>query len=613
MFRQRFHLVVMMLMLALHGIMAFWVDRDQSIVVLASYTGLNLFWFLSWFDLKITVKQILLLGLLFRGIYLFHIPELSDDFYRYIWDGKLVLNGISPFAHTPVEWMQLNPLFDNSGLYPMLNSKQYFSVYPPVQQTIYTLVNLIAGDKLILQVLTLRLFTILVELGSMVLIIRLLNHYKRPAKELMLYALNPLIIIEFVGNLHGEVFMVFFLLLFLLYWVRGRLVFSSLTFALAVLTKLLPLMFLPAILLRTNWKNATIFTVIVVLISTIGFPPFGSVDDLMNINRSLEKYFLSFEFNASIYYLIREFGFWWKGYNIIHLAGKVIPLVVLGLILSISFFQRKREVLPTTMMFAWMVYYLFSTTVNPWYVAVLVPLSLFANYRAAFLWTVLVPLSYHAFGLDGVDESFALLLFEYLPVYGWLAYELGFIDPILRWWSSRKASIKWKRIGSFYSDGETVVDVGCGNGALSLQMREAGVNVLPVDVVDKSIFKELPPQIYDGERLDLVVNENVDAVQMITMLHHVEAPEKLLKQATTVSNKVVVMEDVYSNPLQELITHITDSIVNLEFIGHPHTNKTDEEWREIFSDFDLNLQKFKTERFLIFFRQNTYFLTKDTG
>ena len=612
MFRQRFHLAVMVLMLALHGIMAFWVHRDQSSLVLASYAGLNLFWFLSWFDLKISVMQILLLGLLFRGIYLIHIPELSDDFYRYIWDGKLVLNGISPFAHTPVEWIQLNPLFDNSGLYPMLNSKQYYSVYPPVQQTIYALVNLIAGDKLILQVLTLRLFAILAEIGSIVLIIRLLRHYKRPAKELMLYALNPLIILEFVGNLHGEVFMVFFLLLFLWFWVEKKMLLASAAFSLAVLTKLLPLMFLPAILFRTRLKDALIFAFVVAGITIAGFIPMANWEQLLNINQSLEKYFLSFEFNGSIYFLIREFGFWWKGYNIIHFAGKVIPLVVLGLILSVSVLQRKRQVLPTAMMFAWMVYYLFSTTVNPWYVAVLVPLSLFSNYRSAFLWTILVPLSYHAFGPDGVKESSGLLLLEYLPVYGWMAFEVGLLNPLERWWAKRKAAVKWSRINSFFSAGEKVADVGSGNGALALQMKESNITVSTIDVADKSLFNEVRPTLFDGQDLKSAITEKPDAVQMITMLHHVQYPEKLLQRATSISNKVVVMEDVHSSPLQELITHITDSIVNLEFIGHPHTNKTDEEWREIFSKLNLKVEEFRSERFLFFFRQNTYLLIAKT-
>lgn len=611
MVRQRFHLVVLLPMLILHGAMAFWVEREQTALLLASFTGLNLTWFLTWFDQKITLKQILVLGLLFRTVYLFHVPALSDDVYRYLWDGKLLVEGISPFQFTPKEWLTQYSWFDAEGLYPLLNSKEYYSVYPPVQQVIYALVNSIASQNILLKLITLRLLVILAEFGSMIFILRLLKQYKRPIKELMLYALNPLIIIEFTGNLHGEVFMVFFMLLFLWLLVSERILLSTVGFGLAVLTKLLPLMFLPVILMKLRWNRGLIFCLLLGLITVIGLYPMVSTDQLVNISASLQKYFLSFEFNGSVYYLIREFGFWWKGYNIIHLTGKVIPFVVLGLILGLSFLKRKRWNLPTVFMFTWMVYYLFATTVNPWYIAVLVPFSIFSNYRSAFLWTLLIPLSYHAFTKNGVEESTWILWLEYLPVYGWLIYEMGMLNPLLRLYAKRKAVVKWNRLNGLFSKGENVVDLGCGNGALSLKMAEEGIDIRSIDVQNKSLFKAVKPILYDGSDLTTVITSKVDAIQMITMLHHVDHPEKLIKQSSELTDKLIVMEDVFTTPWQELITHITDSVVNLEFIGHPHTNKTDQGWRKLFSQNGFEVTAFRSERFLLFFRQNTYVLKKE--
>ena len=610
MVRQRFHLVVLLLMLVLHGAMAFWVEREQTLLLLGSFAGLNLFWFLTWFDQKISVKQVLILGLLFRAIYLFHVPVLSDDVYRYLWDGKLLLEGISPFQFTPKEWLTENPLYDIEGLYPFLNSKDYYSVYPPVQQVIYVLVNAIAGQSILLKLITLRLLVILVEFGSTILILKLLKHYKRHMAELMLYGLNPLVIIEFTGNLHGEVFMVFFMLLFLWFWVSNRILLGSIAFGLAILTKLLPLMFLPAILLKMKWNRGLVFVILVGLITVIGFYPMVNSDQLVNMYSSLQKYFMSFEFNGSIYYLIREFGYWWKGYNIIHVAAKVLPVIVLGLILGLSLLKRKRWNLPTVFMFVWMIYYLFATTVNPWYAAVLIPFSIFSQYRSAFLWTLLVPLSYHAFTKNGVEESSLILWLEYLPVYGWSIYEMGLLDLLLRWYTKRKAAVKWSRLKRVYSKGEKVVDLGCGNGALSLKMGEQGIDTSSVDVQNKSLFKAVKPILYDGSDLSFVGTSKVDAIQMITMLHHVEDPEKLIRQSSELTDKLIVMEDVYTAPWQELITHVTDSIVNLEFIGHPHSNKTDAQWKALFLKFGFELKEFQSERFLIFFRQNTYVLEK---
>ena len=610
MVRQRFHLVVLLLMLALHGAMAFWVERDQTILLLASFAGLNLFWFLTWFDSKITIKEVLALGLLFRVVYLVHVPALSDDVYRYLWDGKLVVGGISPSECTPKQWLAQQPFFDPEGLFPLLNSKEYYSVYPPVQQVIYAFVNLISGQNILLQLVTLRLLVILAEFGSMVLILKLLRRYKRPVEELMLYALNPLIIIEFVGNLHGEVFMVFFLLLFMWLWVKDKLILGSIAFGLAVLTKLLPLMFLPAIIFKMKWNRGLLFGFLVGLVTVLGFLPMANMDQLIQMNDSLKKYFLSFEFNGSIYYLIREIGFWWKGYNIIHLSGKIVPFIVLGLILGLSILKRKQWNLPSFIMFIWMAYYLFATTVNPWYVAVLVPFSILSKYRSAFLWTLLIPLSYHAFRDGTVQESPFVLWLEYLPVYSWLIYEVGLLNALLRWWTKRKAAVKWNRIQGIFSEGDNVVDIGCGNGALSLKMNESGINVIPIDVQNNSLHARIQPTIYDGSNLSSVVNSKVDAIQMITILHHVDDPEKLIRESAQLTDKLIVMEDVYSSSWQELVTHVTDSIVNLEFIGHPHANKTDADWKQLFLKNGFELKAFQSDQFLFFFRQNTYVLKK---
>ncbi len=91
----------------------------------------------------------------------------------------------------------------------------------------------------------LRTVVLLVELGSMILIWKLLKAWNLHSRNLMLYALNPLVIVEFAGNLHGEVFMVFFLLLSLWLLAIKRNWLSAGAFGLSAATKLLPLMFLP--------------------------------------------------------------------------------------------------------------------------------------------------------------------------------------------------------------------------------------------------------------------------------------------------------------------------------------------------------------------------------
>lgn len=93
------------------------------------------------------------------------------------------------------------------------------------------------------------------------------------------------------------------------------------------------------------------------------------------------------------------------------------------------------------------------------------------------------------------------------------------------------------------------------------------------------------------------------------MLHHTTNAEGLIREAKRVSDRIIIMEDIYENPFQKYITWFTDSLVNWEFFGHPHTNRTDSEWRELFEQNGLVVEKVEYYRFLLFFKQVTYALS----
>jgi hypothetical protein len=70
------------------------------------------------------------------------------------------------------------------------------------------------------------------------------------------------------------------------------------------------------------------------------------------------------------------------------------------------------------------------------------------------------------------------------------------------------------------------------------------------------------------------------------------------------------MEDVYKNTLQQYMTYFFDSVVNLEFIGHPHSNKSDREWKKEFEKLNLELVDTKYEKIWGIFNEAFYFLEK---
>jgi hypothetical protein len=199
--------------------------------------------------------------------------------------------------------------------------------------------------------------------------------------------------------------------------------FSAFFFALAVSTKLLPLILLPLYWRRLGTKKAWQFYCMTAAFTMLMFLPLFSYELLAGLSQSVSLYFQKFEFNASVYYIIREIGFVLKGYNIIGSAGKWLAVsTILGIIIY-TLLERKDR-LPSAWMWVWLIYLALATTVHPWYVAPLLAFSIFSSYRFAVLWSGLIFLSYAGYVTDGFSENLLLTGLEYGLLMMFIGYEL---------------------------------------------------------------------------------------------------------------------------------------------------------------------------------------------
>ncbi|MBL4585884.1 MAG: hypothetical protein JKX84_02325, partial [Flavobacteriales bacterium] len=183
---------------------------------------------------------------------------------------------------------------------------------------------------------------------------------------------------------------------------------------------------LPFLIKRVGLWRSVLFGATVGIALMLMYLPFYSNDLIAHNLDSFSLYFANFEFNASIYYLIREAGFYVKGYNIIAQTAVWLPRVVLISILLLAFFNKDRKLssLPLMMFFAWIIYYALATTVHPWYITVVAMFLPFIKWRFGLVWMVLIPLSYHAYGIDAVQQNLWLTALQYTLVYGWFFFEL---------------------------------------------------------------------------------------------------------------------------------------------------------------------------------------------
>src|SRR5436190_18183056 len=113
--------------------MIYGVGRSQTGPLLISYALLFLLYL--WIIRKESDVSFWIVGaMIIRFVLLASWPSLSDDFYRFVWDGRLMNAGFNPFTSIPADMVLRGLPGLDQNLFEELNSKNYYSVYPPVAQ-----------------------------------------------------------------------------------------------------------------------------------------------------------------------------------------------------------------------------------------------------------------------------------------------------------------------------------------------------------------------------------------------------------------------------------------------------------------------------------------------
>ncbi|MGB8376414.1 MAG: polyprenol phosphomannose-dependent alpha 1,6 mannosyltransferase MptB, partial [Salegentibacter sp.] len=427
---------------------------------------------------KHNFKFLLISAVLLRLIFLFALPNLSQDFYRFIWDGRLIAEGFNPYLNLPASFEgnipQANELIKGMGALSAGN----FTNYPPVNQLVFALTALLTGKNILGSVIVMRLVIIAADLGTLYFGGKLLKKLDLPSHRIFWYILNPFIIIELTGNLHFEGVMIFFLVWAICLLHEKKWIGSAILLGISISVKLLPLMLLPLFLqyfrkpsfdklrmtkfdklrmtkfdkLRMtaskeppdlsrggsnrlgsitrkeiNLQKLLLYYLLVGITVLVSFLPFFSSEFFSNFFQSMGLWFQKFEFNASIYYIIRWIGFQTTGYNIIGIAGKILPVITVILLAGLAVFRRNDSTgkLIASMLLGISAYFFLSTTVHPWYIATPLILSIFTKYRFALVWSFAVFFSYYAYANAGFQENLWLIALEYLLVLGVFFLEIS--------------------------------------------------------------------------------------------------------------------------------------------------------------------------------------------
>jgi hypothetical protein len=177
------------------------------------------------------LRYVVMAALLVRLAFLPTVPSLSDDYHRYIWDGRVQLAGVDPYRHPPS-----SPLLDRIEYADrdLINHPGVRTIYPPLAEGLFAGVTAFGGGLMAFKVLF--GFFELLTAGA----VWLLAPRRRRPEALTLYLLCPLVVLETWSSAHLEAAAVFFIVAAAILLLRGRDAWAGAALGLAAALKLTP-------------------------------------------------------------------------------------------------------------------------------------------------------------------------------------------------------------------------------------------------------------------------------------------------------------------------------------------------------------------------------------
>jgi alpha-1,6-mannosyltransferase len=353
----------------------------------------------------------------------FQTPTLSGDIYRYIWDGKLINNGLSPYEYAPYA-SQLAYLRDSN--WQLVQNKDIISPYPPLLEFLNALTYRFSPT-----VLAFKGGTILASLASIIMLPFFLKKLNLDPRLSIIFAWNPLFVLEFGSSGHDDAIAVFFVLASLYLLVSNKKEASAVMMAVAVVSKLFPLLIVPLFLRRWKVRATAMFAVVV-----IGFyVPFLFLGG--SILAPVEVYVFSSTpiFNAGALAVFQSFFAFLGAQNPVLLA-RIVEYSIFGGVLAIMLVRILRKPTSDLQLMRYSailitVYIAFSSTVQPWYLSwVFVPFLVIMPTWSWIIFSGTIFLTYYTFtqqplALGYWAEITWVKVVEFAQLYLMMAFEIA--------------------------------------------------------------------------------------------------------------------------------------------------------------------------------------------
>lgn len=309
---------------------------------------------------KREVALLLLLGAVVRLALLPTAP--SDDIHRYLWEGKLVADGVSPYAATADDPI-FAAYFDDQ--WERMNHRDKWTAYPPGSELVFALLA-----KISYSTTAFKLAFIGLDLVVVALVAGLLHFRSLPLRWAGFYAFNPIVLISFAGEGHFDVLMIAPMVAAVLASEHKRYWLAFVLLGIAVQMKIFALLALPFLIRECGWKYLGAFILTVVVISI----PFAA--DIGNMVNGLFLFGSGRSFNGFVY------DTWLRWFDSRTVANIITAVLFLGLC-AWRYFSKARSHWEGDWYFVIGALLILSPTVHFWYLTWLLP---FVALRPSIAW-----------------------------------------------------------------------------------------------------------------------------------------------------------------------------------------------------------------------------------
>lgn len=316
----------------------------------------------------------LLLALAWRLLLVTSAPLLSDDVYRYIWDGRVQRLGYNPYTSVPDD-PALQHLHTSLTRQIPPTSAALPTIYPPAAELFFRVVTTVHES-----VTAMTLAILVCDALIVLVLLRWLVVTQRNPWWVLAYAWHPLVAIEGAGGAHVDVVGALFVMVTVYALARRWPATAAAAFAVAVTVKFLPIVVAPLLWGRIRVRDAAL----AVGVGLAVYVPFMSGTNGLPVG-SLGVYAEQWRFNGFVSDWLEP----WVG-----TPGLFALATIAGLVVAALLRRRLPQDSPAAWAWPMATTLLLLPTIYPWYLFWLTPFLIGRSVVPLVAWTLGVFLTY---------------------------------------------------------------------------------------------------------------------------------------------------------------------------------------------------------------------------